>query len=115
MPIRCCLSATTNLQRLLIDDYVFDVLETILTRGRTSRLYDTLVTRMGIAKSVSTYNGTPGTRYPNLFLISAEPRYPHTNTELEKAIFQEIEKLKEQPVSMVELSKAKNHIRMQRH
>ncbi len=95
------------------DDYVFDVLEAILTGGRTSRLYDSLVTRQGIAKSVSASNGTPGTRYPNLFLISAEPRYPHTNAELEKAILREIEQIKEQPVSAVELTKAKNHIRMQ--
>jgi len=95
------------------DDYVFDVLETILTRGRTSRLYNSLVTRQGLAKSVNAYNGTPGVKYPNLFLISAEPRHPHTNAELEKAIFGEIEKLKEQPISAAELAKAKNHIRMQ--
>ncbi|MEQ8161640.1 MAG: insulinase family protein, partial [Smithellaceae bacterium] len=92
---------------------VFDVLEAILTRGRTSRLYNSLVIRQGIAKSVSAYNGTPGVRYPNLFLISAEPRHPHTNAELEKAVFGEIDKLKEQPVSAAELAKAKNHIRMQ--
>jgi len=95
------------------DDYVFDVLEAILTSGRTSRLYNSLVIRQGIAKSVSAYNGTPGVRYPNLFLISAEPRHPHTNAELEKAVFGEIDKLKEQPVSAAELAKAKNHIRMQ--
>lgn len=95
------------------DDYVFDVLEAILTRGRTSRLYAALVTRQKIAKSVSAYNGTPGARYPNLFLISAEPRHPHTNIELEEAISREIEKIKEQPVSAIELTKAKNHIRMQ--
>jgi len=95
------------------DDYVFDVLEAILTRGRTSRLYNSLVIRQGIAKSVSAYNGTPGARYPNLFLISAEPRHPHTNVELEEAIFGEIDQLKEQPVSADELAKAKNHIRMQ--
>lgn len=94
------------------DDYVFDVLETILTRGRTSRLYNLLVTEKGIAKSVSTSNGTPGTRYPNLFIITAEPRFPHTTTELEKAILDELEKIKTQSVSMEELVKAKNHLRM---
>ena len=95
------------------DDYVFDVLESILTRGRTSRLYNSLVIRQGIAKSVNAYNGTPGVRYPNLFLISAEPRHPYTNAKLEEAVFGEIDKLKEQPVSAAELAKAKNHIRMQ--
>ena len=95
------------------DDYVFDVLESILTRGRTSRLYNSLVIRQGIAKSVNAYNGTPGVRYPNLFLISAEPRHPYTNAKLEEAVFGEIDKLKEQPVSAAELAKAKNSIRMQ--
>lgn len=94
------------------DDYVFDVLETILTRGRTSRLYSLLVTEKRIAKSVSASNGTPGTRYPNLFIITAEPRFPHTNAELEKTILEELEKIKIQSVSAEELVKAKNHLRM---
>jgi predicted Zn-dependent peptidase len=94
------------------DDYVLDVLETILTKGRTSRLYNLMVTEMGIAKSVSASNGTPGTRYPNLFVISAEPRFPHTNARLEEVILREIEKIKTQPISSAELTKAKNHLRM---
>jgi predicted Zn-dependent peptidase len=94
------------------DDYVLDVLETILTKGRTSRLYNLLVTEKGIARSISAANGTPGNRYPNLFIISAEPRFPHTNAELEEAILGEMEKMKRQPVSDQELNKAKNHLRM---
>lgn len=94
------------------DDYVFDVLETILTKGRTSRLYNLLVTQTGIAKSVGASNGTPGTRYPNLFMISAQPRSPHTNSELEEAILREIEKLKTESVTALELTKAKNHLKM---
>lgn len=94
------------------DDYVFDVLEIILTKGRTSRLYNLLVTEMGIAKSVSAFNGTPGTRYPNLFMISAQPRFPHSNAELEEVILKEIEKIKTEQVAAVELAKAKNHLRM---
>ncbi len=94
------------------DDYVFDVLETILTTGRTSRLYNLLVTKMGIAESVDASNGVPATRYPNLFTIFAKPRYPHTNTELEEVIFREIEKIKTQPVTDTELAQAKNQLRM---
>lgn len=94
------------------DDYVFDVLESILTSGRTSRLYNLLVTEMGIAKSVNAGNGTPGTRFPNLFTISAEPRYPHTNKELEEIILREIERIKKEPITEAELAKAKNHIKM---
>ena len=94
------------------DDYVFDVMETILSKGRTSRLYHRLVTDMQIAKSVSAINGIPATRYPNLFTIFAEPRHPHTNTELEENILKEIDKLKTQLVPDEELLKAKNNIKM---
>jgi predicted Zn-dependent peptidase len=94
------------------DDYVFDVLETILTKGRTSRMYNLLVTEMQIAESVSASNGVPGARYPNLFTIFAKPRHPHTNTELEEIILKEIEKLKTLPVSDAELAKAKNQLKM---
>jgi predicted Zn-dependent peptidase len=95
------------------DDYVFDVLETILTKGRTSRLYNLLVTEMGIAESVSASNGTPAARYPNLFTIFALPRHPHTNIKLEEVIFREIEKIKTQPVTDTELTKAKNQLKME--
>jgi predicted Zn-dependent peptidase len=95
------------------EDYVFDVLETILSKGRTSRLYKKLVTEMQIAKSVSASNGVPATRYPNLFIISAQPRHPHTNTELEEMILREIEKIKTQPITDEELIKAKNNIKME--
>ena len=95
------------------DDYVFDVLETILTKGRTSRMYNLLVTEMQIAESVSASNGIPGTRYPNLFTISAKPRHPYTNAELEVIILKEIEKLKTEPVSDAELTKAKNQLKME--
>jgi predicted Zn-dependent peptidase len=95
------------------DDYVFDVLEKILTTGRTSRLYNLLVTEMGIAQSVSASNGTPATRYPNLFTIFSKPRYPHTNAELEEVILNEIEKIKTEPVTDTELAKAKNQLRME--
>jgi predicted Zn-dependent peptidase len=67
---------------------------------------------MGIAESVSASNGTPATRYPNLFTIFAKPRFPHTNTELEDVILREIEKIKTQAISDSELAKAKNQMKM---
>jgi predicted Zn-dependent peptidase len=94
------------------DDYVFDVLETILTKGRTSRMYNLLITEMQIAESISASNGVPAARYPNLFTIFAKPRHPYTNTELEETILREIEKIKTEPVSDAELAKAKNQLKM---
>ncbi len=94
------------------DDYIFDVLETILSKGRTSRLYSKLVLQMQIADSIGISNGVPATRYPNLFVISARPRYPHTNDELQAAILQELENIKKDPVSNQELAKARNQLKM---
>ncbi|MBN1380691.1 MAG: insulinase family protein [Deltaproteobacteria bacterium] len=94
-------------------DYVFDVLETVLARGRTSRLFNLLVKELQVAEDVDAYNGVPAARQPNLFIISAKPRYPHTNAELGKIILAEIEKIKTQPLADLELIKAKNQLRMQ--
>ncbi|HDQ02970.1 MAG TPA: insulinase family protein [Deltaproteobacteria bacterium] len=94
------------------DDYVFDVMETILSQGRTSRFYNVLLTQMQIATSVNVYNGLPAARYPNLFTIFARPRHPHTNDELEEVIYKEIDKLKTKQVTAQELTKAKNQMRM---
>ncbi|MDI6775978.1 MAG: pitrilysin family protein [Syntrophales bacterium] len=93
------------------DDYVFDVIDYLLSRGRTSRLYKRLVEEEGIAESAQTANGMPGARYPNLFTIFAAPRHPHTNAELEKSIYAEIERLKKEPVSEREMKKIKNRLK----
>jgi predicted Zn-dependent peptidase len=93
------------------DDYVFDVIETILSQGRTSRLYKALVETKGLAESVQATNGWPGVRYPNLFAIFATPRDPHTSAELENSIYQEIEKIKTEAVSSQEIEKTKNQLK----
>ena len=94
-----------------LDDYVFDVIDSILSRGRTSRLFKTLVEKKGVAESVNTANGIPGARFPNLFTIFATPRYPHTCSEVEDAIYKELEKLKSEPVATRELEKIKNQLK----
>lgn len=94
------------------EDYVFDLLETILSKGRTSRLYSSLVLKMQIAESISVNNGTPAARYPNLFTIFARPRHPHTNDELREAILRELEIIKKTPIPDAELAKAKKQLKM---
>lgn len=92
-------------------DYVFDLIESLLTRGRTARLYKILVEEKRLAKSVQAHNGLPGARYPNQFVFFATPRHPHTNMDLERAIDGEIERLKNDLVSESELEKVKNLLR----
>jgi len=94
-------------------DYVFDVIDQILSQGRTSRLYRALVVEKGLAASVSTYSA-PGSRYPNLFVISATPRHPHTLAEVEEAIYAELGRLAQEPVIDEELEQARNRLRVDR-
>lgn len=91
------------------DDYVFDLIDQILGSGRTSRLYRSLVEEQQLASSVSVY-GAPGSRYPNLFVIDAIPRHPHTTEELETAIYAELDKLKQELVGETELTKVRNRL-----
>jgi predicted Zn-dependent peptidase len=93
------------------DDYVFDVIECILSKGRTSRFYKVLVEEKTFAESVHAVNGLPGAKYNNLFAIFAKPRHPHTSAELESAIYDEIEILKTKSVTEKELQKVKNQIK----
>lgn len=90
------------------DDFVFDVIDSVLTEGQTSRLYSRLVREKRLAASVSTDPSFPGARDPNLFVINATPLAPHTTRELEDAIDEELERLKTEPVSPQELEKVLN-------
>ena len=95
------------------EDYVFDTIDLILAGGRTSRLYQALVVEQQLATSVST-SGGPGARFPNLFIISAVPRFPHTAEEVEAAIYHELDRLARVPVSIAELEKVRNRLRTDR-
>ncbi len=90
------------------DSMIFDIIDSLLSDGRTSRMYKHLVTQKQIAQSVGTDASTPGARYPSLFFISAAPRAPHTLEELEKGIDEEISLLKKEPVTADEIQKLKN-------
>jgi len=92
------------------DDYVFDVIDAVLSEGVTSRLYTDLVREKRIAASVSSDSNFPGVRAPNLFVLSATPLAPHTTAEVEAAIYAELERLKVEPVSAKELGKVLNNL-----
>ena len=92
------------------DDFVFDVLDSVLSEGLTSRLYRRLVQEKKLAASIGTDSSFPGVRAPNLFIVSATPLAPHTTAELEEAIYAEIDRLKTEPVSQKELEKVLNNL-----
>ena len=91
------------------DSAVFGAIAQIIGTGRTSRLYRSLIKEMKIAVSASASNGW--NKYPGLFTFSAMPAKGHTGQECEQAIYDEIEKLKTEPVSLEELKKAKTNVR----
>lgn len=91
------------------DDVVVDVISSVLTTGRTSRLHTALVKEKGYVSEIRSFR-VPGDRFPNVFTISAEPRSPHTTEVVEFAIYDEIERLKNEPVSERELQKLKNQL-----
>ena len=91
------------------DDYVFDVIDQLLTSGRTSRLYKRLVLEKQLVTGVSSFSA-PGSRYPNLFVIAAPTRAPHTVGEVEEEIYAELERLKKEPVAERELKQILNQL-----
>jgi predicted Zn-dependent peptidase len=95
------------------EDYVFDLIDGLLATGRTSRLYRRLVEERQVAVGVSTVNGLPGARYPNLFTISATPRAPHTAAEVEAEIDAELARLAAEPAEAAEIARVKNQLRAQ--
>jgi len=75
------------------EDYVCDVIAGVLADGKSSRLYRSLVIEKKLAASVDAWSGFPGARYDNLFVIAAAPRHPHTAGELERAVYEELDRL----------------------
>ena len=93
------------------DDYIFDLLNGLLGEGRTSRLYQSLVVKEQQAANISTFTA-PGSRYANLFVISATPRAPHTSQEVEAAVYRELKRLADEEVSAEELERVRNRLRV---
>jgi predicted Zn-dependent peptidase len=85
------------------DDVVYDAISDILSNGRTSRLYRSLVRDQQIAAFAAGFSGFPGSKYAHLFAFYAVPVPGHTNAELQKSFHEQIEKLKTQDVTDDEL------------
>ncbi|MBM4159554.1 MAG: insulinase family protein [Ignavibacteria bacterium] len=93
------------------DDAVYDAISDILSSGRTSRLYKSLVRDKKLAIQAAGFSGFPGQKYPNLFAFFAVPAQGKTNDECLAAIDEEIEKLKKEPVGDDELNAVKTRAR----
>lgn len=91
------------------DSYALDVLEVILSGGKSARLYRHLVYEQQLALNAGAYYSRVSAA-PDLFSFFASPLPGKTVEELEQALYAQIEQLKTDLVSARELQKAKNQI-----
>jgi len=91
------------------DSYVLEVIATLLSGGKSSRLYQSLVREKRLVLSVDADNSLTS-RDPSLFTLSAELLPGKELAEVEKAFDQEVEQLQKEPAGKQELEKAKNQL-----
>ncbi len=88
------------------DYYALQVLEAVLFDGQSSRMYQRVVDKDQLAIAI---NGGSGASFdPTLFTISAQPKAGIAPERVEKAVYEELEKIKSTPPTELELQKAKN-------
>ena len=93
------------------DDPVYDAITDIMSNGRVSRMYRSLVRDKKIAADAAGFTGMPGSKYPHLFAFYAVPVPGKTPEEMQKAIREEVEKLRTQDVTDDELAMFKTRAR----
>lgn len=93
------------------DNAVYEIIGSLLSDGRTSRLYKSLVEQQRLALNAQGFSGFPGDKYPNLIFFYALTAPGHTVDELAVALRKEIDSLKTQPVTAIELQRVKTQAR----
>jgi predicted Zn-dependent peptidase len=88
------------------DFYALDILSSILTSGKSSRLYASLVDKKQVASSV--FTGFSPSFDPGLFTINAVANKGTSAVAVEKAIYQQLDSIKSKGISARELQKIKN-------
>ncbi len=88
------------------DYYALTLLGDILTSGKSSRLYSALVDKKQLATQI--FNNFGESFDPTLFGIAAVTAKNINENDLEKAIYEELEKIKKDGITETELQKVKN-------
>lgn len=94
--------------RLNDDYYAFDLLSDILSRGHSSRLYNSLLKEQQLFSDINAYISS--SLDPGLFIVEGKLVEGVTVETAEKAIWTELDKLKTELVSDIELTKVKNKV-----
>ncbi|TYP91936.1 putative Zn-dependent peptidase [Fodinibius salinus] len=93
------------------DFQALQLLGSILSGGRTSKLYKRMVDEEKTALQVSAFNGYPGTKYKTLFATLAIPNQNVGVDTMETTILEEIEKVKQGEISQQALDRARTNAR----
>jgi len=93
------------------DNVIYDMIASLLSDGRTSRLYRSLVEKQQLALNAAGFSGFPGNKFPNLMLFYALTAPGHTVDEVADALRVEIDRLKTELVSATELDRVKTQAR----
>ncbi|MDX1586061.1 MAG: pitrilysin family protein [Balneolaceae bacterium] len=93
------------------DAKALQLLGSIISSGRTSRLYKRLVEEEQLALAVQAFNGFPGTKYESMFLTFAVPNRGLGVDTLETVIHEEIQKVKDGDLTQQELDRARTNAR----
>jgi len=91
------------------DAPALEVLETVLSGGRAARLHRRLVQEQRLALDADA-DYSYGSLDPNLFWLSGRPARGVSVEALERALLEELERVKTEPVTDEELERAKNQI-----
>ncbi len=94
------------------DWYALNVMGSVLATGQSSRLYQKLVKEREVA--VNIFGGAQERRGPSLGTLVILARPGKDLAEIEKLVYDEIERIKNEPVADWELDKARMQFRRQR-
>jgi len=89
------------------DNAALEALANILGQGRSSRLWELLVKNEKVAIQSGSFNGWPGSKFPNLIAFYGISAKDHTSAECLELIDKEIEKIKSGDITEAELTKFK--------
>lgn len=94
--------------RLDPDYYAFDLLSDIMSRGQSSRLYNSLLKEQKLFSDINAYISS--SLDPGLFVVEGKLVEGITTEQAEQAIWKELNQLKAETVTENELTKVKNKV-----
>lgn len=92
------------------DDHIFDLITYVMCVGDTSKLRKSLIFEKKLVRSIDCDSSYPGVRLDNLFVIGADPIEGKKYKDVERAIWEVVNALKEKGLTDAELKTVKNNV-----